>query len=134
MRTSKIILAFCLVFLLASCATTADFPVSEMVPAAEISLKVKEDKNKNYKISIKAKHLASPERLATPASYYVVWLDTYDGYKNVGQLRLKNAKKASLETLSPYEFQEILITAEQTGDAAYPQGEVIARSSFISKE
>lgn len=130
MRRSTLLVQASLILLMVSCATTAEFPVSDVVPAADISLKVKEDKNENYKISIKAKHLAHPDRLRPQASYYVVWVDTYDGYKNVGQLRSKNAKKASLETLSPYEFNEILITAESSGDASYPEGAIISRTTM----
>lgn len=122
-----------LTLLVTSCATTGKFPVSEVIPAAEIDLKVKEDKNENYRISINARHIASPDRLTPPASYYVVWVDTYDGYKNVGQLRSKNAKKAELQTLSPFQFSEILITAETNGDASYPEGMVISRTTFEHK-
>lgn len=122
-----------MVLLIASCATTADFPVSDVLPAADITLKVKEDKNENFRISVKASNLASPDRLNPPANYYVVWVDTYDGYKNVGQLKNKNAKKAELETLSPFEFKEVVITAEQSGDAAFPEGLVISRTTVFDK-
>jgi hypothetical protein len=122
-----------LAVLFTSSATTVKFPVSEVVPAAEINLKVKEDKNENYKITVNAKHIASPERLNPPASYYVVWVDTYDGYKNVGQLRSKNAKKAELKTLSPFQFNEILIAADTNGDASYPESIVISRTTVDNK-
>ena len=133
MKHINIFFGVLLALLVSSCGTTREFPVSDVIPAADIDLKVKEDKNENYKISIKAKHIASPERLNPSASYYVVWVDTYDGYKNVGQLRSKNAKKAELQTLSPFEFNEILITAETNGDASYPEGVVISRTTFDHK-
>lgn len=134
MKRSHLLVSLLVGCLAVSCATTKEFPVSDVVPAADINLKIKEDKNENFKITIKAKHLASPERIRPAANYYVVWLDTYDGYKNVGQLRSKNGKKASLETLSPYQFTEILITAEQSGDAAYPDGTIISRTTYIHKD
>lgn len=133
MKRFNLLLASLLALLITSCATTGKFPVSEVIPAADIDLKVKEDRNENYKISINAKHIASPDRLNPPASYYVVWVDTYDGYKNVGQLRSKNAKRAELQTLSPFEFNEILITAETNGDASYPEGVIISRTTFDHK-
>ena len=130
MKRTNIFLGALLFLMVTSCGTTGKFPVSDVIPAADIDLKVKEDKNENYKISVKAKHIASPDRLNPPASYYVVWVDTYDGYKNVGQLRSKNAKRAELQTLSPFAFNEILITAESNGDASYPEGVVISRTTF----
>jgi hypothetical protein len=133
MKRIHVYLLSFLTLLITSCATTGKFPVSEVIPAADIDLKVKEDKNENFKISINAKHIASPDRLTPPASYYVVWVDTYDGYKNVGQLRSKNAKKAELQTLSPFQFHEILITAESNGDASYPEGVIISRTTFEHK-
>lgn len=133
MKRTNIFLGSLLFLFATSCATTGKFPVSEVIPAAEIDLKVKEDKNENFKININAKHIASPERLNPPANYYVVWVDTYDGYKNVGQLKSKNAKKAELQTLSPFQFHEILITAETNGDASYPEGVIISRTTFEHK-
>jgi len=129
MKKTTVFLGALLVMMVTSCATTGKFPVSEVIPAADIDLKINQDKSENYKISVKARHIASPDRLTPPASYYVVWVDTYDGYKNVGQLRSKNAKKAELQTLSPFQFNEILITAETNGDASYPEGVVISRTT-----
>ena len=101
-----------------------------MVPAAEIIVKRKLDKSDNYNIKITAKNLASPERLSPSKNVYVVWIKTYDGYKNIGQLSSKRAKKAELKTLSAHDFSEVLITAEDRGSSSQPEGLYISSTVF----
>ncbi len=55
---------------------------------------------------------------------------TDNGTKNAGQLIIKNAKRASLKTSTPYDVNEIFITAEDQGDYSYPVGVEISRTSF----
>ena len=117
--------------LLTSCATTAKFPVSSVTPAAEITAKKKQDKNKNYVIEVIAKNLASANRVDPTKKNYSVWIVTENnGTKNAGMLVNKNAKTASLKTSTPFDVNEIFITAEDQGDYSYPVGIEIARTSF----
>lgn len=117
--------------LLTSCATTAKFPVSSVTPAAEITAKKKQDKNKNYVIEVTAKNLASANRVDPTKKNYSVWIVTENnGTKNAGMLVNKNAKTASLKTSTPFDVKEIFITAEDQGDYSYPVGIEIARTSF----
>ena len=117
--------------LLTSCATTAKFPVSSVTPAAEITAKKKQDKNKNYVIEVIAKNLASANRVDPTKKNYSVWIVTENnGTKNAGMLVNKNAKTASLKTSTPFDVKEIFITAEDQGDYSYPVGIEIARTSF----
>lgn len=117
--------------LLISCATTAKFPVSSVTPAAEITAKMKQDKNKNYVIEVTAKNLASANRVDPSKKNYNVWIVTEnDGTKNAGMLVNKNAKTASLKTSTPFKVKEIFITAEDQGDYSYPVGIEIARTSI----
>jgi hypothetical protein len=120
--------------ILISCATTVKFPVSNKVPAAKITAKVKHDKNKNYLIEITALNLASPDRLNPPENSYVVWLVTENnGTKNIGQMINKNAEKAILKATSPFEPKEIFITAENQGNISNPSGLEIARAQVANK-
>lgn len=113
-----------------SCSSVIKFPVSDITPAATISADIKKDKNENYDISVSANDLAAPDRLNPPMKVYVVWIHTKDNEaKNIGQLKNKNAKKASLETVSSFEPRDIFITAEEKGDASYPEGIEISRVS-----
>lgn len=131
MKTGKNVLFIALVFILTSCATTTKFPISSIVPAAEIVAKIKQDKNKNYAIEIIAKNLASPDRLNPPKNNYSVWIVTEkNGTKNLGQLINKNAKKTVLKTTTPFKVVEIFITTENQGNISYPTGDEISRVSF----
>jgi len=119
------------VALLSSCATTAIFPVSSTVPAAEISAKKKQDKQNNFVIEITALNLASADRLTPPKNNYSVWIVTENNrYKNIGQITNKNAKKAFLQAVTPFNVKEIFITAEDHANSDYPYGVEISRTSF----
>jgi len=119
------------IMVLASCATTAKFPVSEITPAALITAKLSKDKHNNNAIAIKAKNLSSPDRLTPAKQTYVVWINTKDnGIKNVGQLQNKNAQTATLKTVTSFNVTEIIITAEDAGDVSYPAGIEISRTSI----
>lgn len=128
MKTIVIISA---ILFLSACSSTAKFPVSELVPAANITAKKKQDKNKNFIIELTAYNLAEPSRLSPPKNVYSVWIVAENGTtKNVGQLINENAKKAVLESTTPFNVKEIFITAEETGDLSYPQGKEISRTTF----
>lgn len=131
MKISKVIALIGVVILVASCSSMAKFPVSSTVPAAEISAKKKMDINKNYVIELKAVNLAEASRLDPPMKNYSVWIVVDNGTtKNIGQLINNNAKTAILKTTTPFNVDEIFITAELTGDLSYPQGVEISRTSF----
>jgi len=114
-----------------SCASTANFPVSSTVPAAVITAEKKQDKNNNYVIELTARNLAEISRVNPQMKNYSVWIVADNGNtKNVGQLTNKNAKKAVLKTVTPFNVKEIFITAEEKGDLSYPEGIEISRTTF----
>jgi len=117
--------------LLAGCATSAKFPISTVAPAAVITAKKTVDKNKNYVIELVALHLSSADRLNPPKNHYSVWIVTEQNeYKNLGQIMNVNAKKGYFKTLSPFNPQVIILTAEDEGNRPMPAGIEIARASF----
>lgn len=119
------------VALMTSCASKAKFPVSNTVPAAEITVTKKMDNNKNYIIELTAKNLAEASRLKPQMNNYSVWIVAEDGtIKNVGQLINENAKKAILKTVTPFNVKEIFIKAEEQGNLTYPAGVEISRTKF----
>lgn len=131
MKTIKSLVIIGVVALMTSCASTAKFPVSSSVPAADITAKKKQDKNDNYVIAVTARNLAEPSRLSPPKYNYSVWIVAENGsVKNLGQLINKNAKKAILETTTPFDVKEIFITAEEQGNSNYPSGTEISRTTF----
>jgi hypothetical protein len=130
-QNMKTIVIISAILFLSACSSTAKFPVSELVPAANITAKKKQDKNKNFIIELTAYNLAEPSRLSPPKNVYSVWIVAENGTtKNVGQLINENAKKAVLESTTPFNVKEIFITAEETGDLSYPQGKEISRTTF----
>ena len=131
MRTIKNLAIIGVVALMTSCASTAKFPISSTVPAADITAKKKQDKTKNYMIEVTAKNLAEAIRLNPPKNNYSVWIVAENGTtKNLGQLVNKNAKEASLKTTTPFNVKEIFITAEEQGNLNYPSGIEISRTTF----
>ena len=131
MKTYTYFLTIIFLLTLTSCATTAKFPVSSIAPAADISAKKKTDSNKNITLEVTARHLTSPDRLNPPGNKYSIWIVTKEhGVKNVGQLMIKNAKKSSFKTLTPFEFNQIFITVENQGDLLYPSGREISRTKI----
>jgi hypothetical protein len=123
-----------LVSLSSSCARKMTFSTSSVVPAAEGSIKVSKDKNKNYLIKVFVTDLAGIERLQPQKQTYVVWMVTEEGLaKNLGQLNssksfLTKKLKASFKTVSSYNPAKILITGENDPDAQYP-GELVVLST-----
>jgi|ERR1035437_4482840 hypothetical protein len=131
MKNLKIITILSLILILSSCGVTAKFPVSNVAPAADITIKKQYDKNGNCKISIEAKNLAAADRLTPPKNDYVVWIvSETDGIRNIGKLKIKNAETAGIETLTPFKFSEVFITAEDQGEVSNPAGIEITRYKF----
>ena len=118
-------------FMLPSCARKMSFQTSNVVPAAEGSVKVKKDKNKNYNINLSVIRLADPSRLDPPKKVYVVWMNTLqNGTKEVGKLEtssslLSKTMKSSLKTSVPFKPTGFFITAEDDANMQSPLGQVI---------
>lgn len=131
MKTIQSILVLSGFLLLNSCSTTTKFPLSTVTPAAEISAKKRIDKQNNFTLEITASNLASAERNSPPGNNYSVWIvSKNNGTKNVGQLNVKNGKKTTFKTVTPFDFEEIFITIEDKGDMSYPTGVEISRAKF----
>lgn len=131
MKATRNLLAISLVLMLGSCGTTSKFPVSSIVPAADISATKKTDSHNNITLKITAKGLASPDRLNPAGNNYSIWVVTNDyGVKNVGQLTVTNAKKSTFKTVTPFDFSEVFITVEDQGDLLTPTGAEISRTKM----
>lgn len=114
--------------LVTSCSSTIEFPKSDTVPAAHIEVKVETDSYDNNVMTFKIEHLASPERLSPPKSVYVVWAETAgNGVVNLGKLKTEAGDKAELRTLTPFDVNEVFITAEDDSMIRYPAGIEIGR-------
>ena len=119
-----------------SCTTRkATFLSSAVLPAAEGTVKVKKDNNKNYAIKVEVKNLAEPDRLQPAKNVYVVWIETSDnGIKNIGQIKtstafLSSKLRAAFETVSSFNPVKLFITAENNPAIQYPEGQTILSTS-----
>lgn len=128
----KVVAVWFILFFLQSCGTSKyTFSTSSVVPAAEGTVKVKQDGNNNYKIELNVTRLAEATRLNPSREMYIVWMETEEsGKKNIGQLKtssgfLSNTLKSSLNTTSSFKPIGFFITAEDDSNAQYPGGQVV---------
>jgi hypothetical protein len=121
-----------------SCAKKTTFLTSTVVPAAEGSILLKRDKNKNYVITVKMVNLAEVERLQSiPKKVYVLWMENEEGLtKNLGQINsthefITKKLKASLETVSASKPTKIYVTAEDESNVSFPSSMLVLQSKPI---
>ncbi len=118
-----------------SCARKINFATSTIVPAAEGTVKIKEDKNNNYAVDVEVRHLAEPNKLPMSKNVYVVWVETErNGVQNLGQLNtssglLSSTLKASLQAVTPYKPTRLFITGEDAATVQYPGNYVVLNTT-----
>ncbi len=121
-----------LIVSLQACSNKIKFLKSAVVPAAEGSLKLKQDDNKNYKIEVNVETLAKPERLTPPKKVYILWIDTEsNGTKNVGQLNVSNSLNSSLNTVTAFKPKRIFITGEDSANVQSPNPQTVLDTGII---
>ncbi|HAH22241.1 MAG TPA: hypothetical protein DCL77_00455 [Prolixibacteraceae bacterium] len=134
------IVAAMMIFSFSSCATKTHFLNSSVVPAAEGTVSIKKDKNKNYNIAITLNNLAEANRLQPPRSTYVVWMEGENNEtKNIGQVKsssslLSKQLKGSFHTVSSVKPRKIFITAENDPSVQYPSNsDLILTTDYIKR-
>ena len=128
-----------LLFSMSSCASKAHFLTSTVVPAAQGTVEVKTDKNKNYVIEIDITNLSPSTRLSPPSNAYVVWLIAADNSaQNLGQLNssdrfMSKSLDAEFKTVTGIRPAKIMITAENDPQVQHPSfSEVILATDFLN--
>lgn len=130
-RSSLVFFSLIMLTTLYSCSQKVSFQTSNVVPAAEGSVKLKKDNNDNYGIKIYLANLAEPGRLQPSKNSYVVWMETDENStKNIGQINtstgfMSSKLTASFETVSPVKPTKIFITAEDDPATQYPGNQVV---------
>ena len=125
------VFAMLLMFAFTSCATKAAFEKSAVVPAAQGTVTIKKDRNKNYTVEIKISNLAESERLTPSKKTYVIWaVSDQNETKNLGQFNSSSGifstkLKASFKTVTSDKPTQIFITAEDEATLLYPTGQTI---------
>ena len=132
MSTNKLnsktsLFVFAVIFAMTSCGSSKKvaFEPSTVNPSAEGRIKAKKDKNNNYALDISVVNLSDPQRLSPPRKSYVVWMETENGTKNIGQVNsskgmFSKTRKASLTTVSNVKPIRIFVTAEDDPKIEYP--------------
>jgi hypothetical protein len=114
------------IYTFAACTRKISFLTSSVVPAARGSVKVIQDRNKNYAIRIAIADLAEVERLQPQKKVYIVWMVSDENVvKNLGKITSSTGSftqnlKASFETVSSSKPVKIFITAEDSADVQSP--------------
>ena len=104
---------------------------STVVPAARGTVKIKKDKNNNYRIHLDLYNLAEVNRLQPARHAYIVWVTLEQGQaKNMGQINSTSGTfskqlKASFETVTTLMPLEIYITAEDDINTTFPGNQVV---------
>jgi hypothetical protein len=107
------------------------------VPAAEGTVKIKRDNNRNYMIRISISNLAEVTKLQTSKQTYVVWMLTNkEKTENIGQLNssgsfLSSQLNASFHTISSSKPVKIFITAENDGTVQIPEGQFVLTTNIF---
>lgn len=128
MKLSIYISVLLICIIITSCTDPVKFPVSDVVPAADITATVKKEGEPNYLVTIEANNLAAPQRLKTPKKIYVIWAVSASGVvRNVGHFTQENAEKATYKASFPYQPVEVFITAENEEGNCTPQGTEVSR-------
>lgn len=129
-RLFQIVAAFIILFSITSCARKALFVQSAVIPAATGKVKVKKDGNDNFRVKVDVQNLPPANELSPSRATYVMWMESSNGTKNLGQFKTSTSLfsktyKGSLETTSPYRPYRIFITAEDIPDVQYPGAQMI---------
>lgn len=126
------------ILIFSACTSKMAFMNSAVVPAAEGTIKMKQDKNSNYNIDLTVKNLAEPSRLTPPKNVYVVWMESSESRaQNIGQLKtsskgLSQLLTSSLQTVSPHKPTGFFITAEEDASGSYPGNIIVLKTTNIN--
>lgn len=127
------------IFSMSSCAVKTHFLTSKIVPAAQGTVQVKVDNNKNYVIKIEISNLSPSTRLTPPSNAYVVWsVGNDNSAQNLGQLNssdnfMSKNLNAKFETVLGSKPVKIVITAENDPSVQYPSfSEVILTTEYLN--
>lgn len=92
-------------------------------PAAQGTVKSSKGPNDNLRLKISVQHLAPPDRLAPGATVFVVWArPARQGgiAQNLGALKIDKDLTGTLETVTPLQNFDLLITPESSAEVQSP--------------
>jgi len=114
----------------------APMMASPRVPAATGAVSVKDADNGNVKLEVQVKHMAPPEKVATGASSYVVWLkplatgNDNEAPQNLGALAVNKDQEGEFNTTTAYRQFDLFVTAEPQPGSITPTGEQLLSTTI----
>ena len=115
--------------LISACSKKIVFPTSTVLPAADAVVKIDKNDSNNYELELEVENMAKPDRLDPPRKTYVVWMvSERNGTINMGNLKINNKLKGSLNAVTPYKPICFFITAEEKQDVTTPSTQVVLNS------
>jgi len=103
------------------CGSPREMRSARGVPATQGTVSATEGDNGDTNLSIRMRHLASPQQVAREATVYVVWVQpSYYPRQNMGTLTLSGNLEGSLDTVTPHSRFMVSVTPESSGLADLP--------------
>lgn len=116
----------------ASGPRTVVMRTSHDVPGAEGNIKASSTDNDNTLIEVDVRHLASPEKVATGATTYVVWVRAAGAGipQNLGALQVDGDLRGTLKSVTPLRSFDVFITAEASPTTMAPINKQLLTASI----
>jgi hypothetical protein len=121
---------------LMSCSSSKQtMEASNIVPGAAGTVTVKSAENDNTELTVRVKHLAPAQKVATNASNYIVWIQPEGArnFQNVGALKVDKDLEGMQTTTVPYKNFKVLVTPENGTMAQNPTGPAIFEKQVYRK-
>ena len=105
---------------------------SHDVPSAEGTIKASSADNGNTALEVEVRHMASPEKVATGATTYVLWARAAGAAvaQNLGALQVDGDLRGTLKTVTPLRSFDVFITAEASPTAMAPINKQLLTASI----
>jgi hypothetical protein len=99
----------------------------ERTSGATGSFETKTSDNGNTRVTLKVAHMPRPEDIDAGFKTYVLWLRPTgeQDWKNMGALRVDDAREGKLEVATPYPTFDLQVTAEPDSTVAAPGSVVV---------
>ena len=113
------------------CATTPQPMVAgSAVPASEGTVNAVAGTGGNTDLTVRVKHLAPANRVASDAQVYVVWVQPLNSPpQNVGVMTVDDALMGELKTSTTHRNFTLLITPEPNGQTQQPSHDAVFTTS-----
>ena len=117
----------------AGCAKRIRFAPLPLARAGKATARLELTYDRNNTLQIELSNVPEPSILNDQYTRYVLWVASPDRQSvvNVGQLRVDEAKKAEIRTLTPLRHFVLFITAEPRGDVMTPGPDIVFQTKEI---